>query len=109
MLEWNVYVEDVNRREIKKYNVFAHRGFLSDCKKSAQKNKDKADFADEVKRSLTYYYWSKCEWEIILSSWPPAHNFREKKIDVYDQIMMNWDHFIDYLWGNREDLKRMKI
>ena len=28
MLEWNVYNEDINNREIKIYNIFNHGGFL---------------------------------------------------------------------------------
>ena len=53
-----------------------------------------------------YYYWSKCEWEIILSAWPSRKDFNEEKIDVFDQINLNWDRFADYVWENRKDIKK---
>lgn len=46
-----------------------------------------------------YYFWSKCEWEIILSDFPPSKKFQEKKVDVYEQVMLNWDIFINYVWN----------
>ena len=42
---------------------------------------DKDTFAEKLKIELAYYFWSKCEWEIILSSWPPREDFKEEKID----------------------------
>lgn len=44
-----------------------------------------------------YYFWSKCEYEIILSPWTGRAD--DIKIDVYDQIMMNFDSFVDYCWS----------
>jgi hypothetical protein len=35
-------------------------------------------------------------------------NFRDEKIDVYDQVRLNWDVFIDWLWENRKELKKKK-
>lgn len=99
-LVWNVFYEDFNARRIVTYNIFNHGGFYDDCCKAA-KLKTKEEFEEAVKRSMRYYYWSKCEWEIILTAWPPRENFHDEKIDVYDQVMMNWDVFIDHLWENR--------
>lgn len=110
MLEWNVYVHDFNAREIKPFNVFSHYSFLKDCKKAAKKYaKDKAEFSDEVRKHLAYYYWSKCEWEIILSPWTQSKNCMDKKIDVYSQVMLNWEQFIDYLWERKAELKKMDL
>ena len=96
---WFVYVENINKREIEKYNIFDHDSFMNDVKDAYKKYKDDFEsFAEKVKHSLMYYFWSKCEWEIILSDWPPSDKFKEKKINVYDQIMLNWDIFINYVW-----------
>ena len=96
---WNVYVEDFNARRMKTYNIFRHFRFSEDVKKIYKKHKDDFDsFAEEIRRSLMYYFWSKSEWEIILTSWPKRDNFEEKKVDVYDQVMQNWDVFIRYVW-----------
>lgn len=156
MLCWNVYCSDYNAKEIKLYNVFNHGGFYNDCVKAKKKFKeDKDGFAEEIRHSLMYYFWSKCEWEIILSHWPsgefydmrkslkvgelrnairgagieydksprpwvkddtevtihvfPNYNEdRDRKIDVCEQVMNNWDIFIDYLWNNRKELKARK-
>ena len=100
-LVWNVYTENFNERRIEIDNIFDHSGFYDDCVKAAKKYKEKDTFAEEVRRSLMYYFWSKCEWEIVLTAWPPRDDFNDEKIDVYDQVRLNWDAFIDYLWDNR--------
>ena len=109
ILEWNVYVEDFNRREIKVYNIFKHDNFLKDCRKLAKTCMDKTTFAENIRKNLLYYYWSKCEWEIILSDWPTSNKFKNEKVSVFDQIMINWDRFIDYLWENRSELKKNRV
>lgn len=75
-------------------------------------------FKSGLDLELHYYFWSKSEWEIILTSWPPYINKEEAtriaqedvayytsvnlstdlKIDVYEQIAMNYSIFIDYVW-----------
>lgn len=114
MLQWNVYIGDFNSGRIEPHNIFDHRRFVEDCKKAAKKYSGKEDpeadfkeFSESVRKDLRYYYWSKCEWEIILTGWPPSDRFKSEKIDVYDQIMMNWDVFIRYLWDNRKELKKL--
>lgn len=71
MLCWNVYCGNFNAREIKVYNVFDHFGFYNACVKAKKKFRDdKEGFAEEVRSNLMYYFWSKCEWEILLDRWP---------------------------------------
>ena len=107
MLVWNVFLENFNAKRIDVYNIFKHTALCDDLAKSLKKNKDdKEAFASDLKRSLMYYYWSKCEYEIILTSWPEMKGFHDEKVDVYDQIMLNWDVFLDYVWTNREELHR---
>lgn len=109
MLEWNVYVSDFNGKKIDTDNIFDHAGFVRDCQESYKKHKDDKDaFLEAVRRSLMYYYWSKCEWEIIISHWPPRENAHDEKIDVYDQIMLNWPQFSEYIWNNKEEFKPMR-
>ena len=50
-----------------------------------------------------YYFWSKCEWEVLISPWVGG-NDEEIKVDVAWQIMNNWDVFVDYTWNNRKKL-----
>ena len=113
MLEWNVYIHDFNAKQIKVWNVFNHGRFVEDFSKFAKKlerNKElteeqkKEQFAERLRREMMYYYLSKCEWEIILQSWPEREDFRDEKVDVYDQVKLNWDRFLDYTWQNRRKL-----
>ena len=156
MLCWNVYISNFNNREIETFNIFDHCSFYEACLKAKKKFKeDKEGFAEEVRRNLMYYFWSKCEWEIILDHWPDGEwgelrtsmtvreladmygnagkkndswrfsenvidrnvvlkvypewiRFKCKKIDVYEQVMNNWQIFIDYLWDHRKELKARK-
>lgn len=97
--EWNVFIENFNRRRIEIFNIFKHISFKEDCDAAWKSYKNNfEEFAKDVKRSLMYYYWSKCEWEIVLSDFPPSALFNKEKVDVYKQVTINWDRFIDYLW-----------
>lgn len=102
IMEWYVYVFDINTRKIKEHNVFNHYDFRKACAKIAKKIKDREEFEQQIKSELMYYYWSKCEWEVVVDSFPPYG--KPEKIDVYDQIMLNFDRFIDYVWRSRKAL-----
>lgn len=128
---WNVYREDFNHRAIVKYNIFDHGGFSQDVKKLLEKNITKTEFAEQINRSLRYWFWCKSEHEIVLSSWPVyitkteldrlntnyeeynnkygCYPYRidvsldvEKKVDIYTQVMMNYDVFIDYVLSHKK-------
>lgn len=105
-LIWNVYIQDFNNKCIKIYNIFDHYSFKKDLFETYNEFKeDKDNFLFRVKRLLQYYYWSKCEWEIILSDWPPSKKFNDMKISVYDQIENNWHIFSEYIWSNRNSIE----
>lgn len=117
MLSWNVFYGDFNNRDIETYDIFDHWSFRLDCQKLLKKYDkvfkkdgtfDRETFAEELRRDLMYYFWSKCEWEIILSHWPPSDRHREMKIDVFDQVRLNYDVFVDYVWSNRKELLKWK-
>lgn len=100
MLEWNVFVENFNKKEIEIYNVFSHYRLEEFLKKAKKDCTDNQQFAELLEREVRYLFWSKCEWEIILSDWPPSDKFNDKKVDVYQQLKLNWDRFVDYVWEN---------
>ena len=101
--EWFVFVEDINRKRIKVYNIFEHKDFMEDCNDAWENYKNKHHdflrYQENIDSILMYYFWCKCEWEIILSNFPPSDSFHEKKIDVYQQVKINWDKFIDYIFS----------
>ena len=107
MLEWNVYYESFNNRKIETFNLFDHGRFLADTKKNAKKNiHDYEAFKDQLRRDLMYYFWSKCEWEIILSAWIRKDSTKPIKIDVWDQVNLNWEVFCKYVWDHGAELRR---
>lgn len=106
---WNVYTEDVNNRIIEIYNVFEHQKFKEEvvdsfnkCWKEDEPTTSLSKFKERVKDLAQYYFWGRCEYEIILSDWPPAPEgkFNKKKVSVYDQLSLNWDSFINYTVNN---------
>lgn len=54
--------------------------------------------------------WSvKDESMVTIRVFPERNRFHEKKIDVYEQVMNNWDIFIDWLWDHRKELKAREM
>ena len=126
-LEWFVYRHDINSKKIIKYNIFDHLRFKEDVKKDLKKCKTKEEFAEKLKSNLQYYFWSKAEHEIVISSFP-VHIKKEEfnrltdefkkdteryghepygmwicpdvgiKIDIYEQVMLNFSHVVNYIW-----------
>ena len=136
-LKWHVYCHDFNGKKIEKFNIFEHDGFCNDVEKHFKKYKDKDEFAEHLKHSLMYYFWSKCVWEVVITSWVPHITAIElarlnaereeamkkynrepyvlyvnpdvaEKIDVYDQVMNNWDVFLNYVWNSKIHRPRKK-
>lgn len=107
---WNVYRESFENGEIKEHNIFHHDGFAKGVKKLLQECNDKDEFCKKLKSELMYYYWSKAEWEVIVSPWLNYRTRKEKerKIDVYDQVMLNWEQFSDYIWNYGKSRKGKK-
>lgn len=101
-LKWNVYYHAINGDKITTFNVFDHSGFAKGVADAAKKCKDKNEFAEKLRRELFYYFGSKCEWEVLISPWIGGRNTKHRKVDVYWQVMLNWDVFVDYVWERRK-------
>ena len=107
LLEWNAYTYDFNRGDIRVINILNNSRLLGDITKAFKEcGDDKDKFAEEVRRWCMYYYWSKCEYEIIVSSFPPSERLPGVKIDVYEQIRLNWNVFISYVWGHKNEIQK---
>lgn len=110
-LEYNVFFGNFNSGEIVTYNIFDHGGFFTYCKKAYSEYKDdKEAFSERIRVDLSYCFRYKSEYEVIISHWPPSEKyndrFKDRKVDIYTQVMLNWDIFIEYLWNNRKLLRR---
>lgn len=124
---WNVYRENANTKKIEVYNIFDHASFKRDVQEAYTTCKTQKEFVEKLKRTLMYYFWSKCEWEVIITDWPTHVSVAEvermsaeiakyeadyghkpystgvnlkvaEKIDVYNQVMLNWEAFVNYVW-----------
>ena len=133
---WNVYREDFNHRAIVEYNIFDHSSFAQDVNKLLKADIPKDEFAEQLKRSLMYWFWCKSEHEVVISSWPVYIDKEEldrinieyeeynnkwghypykinvapevgEKIDIYSQVMMNWEQFVEYVWSNKNKQSNM--
>lgn len=124
---WNVYMVDFNNRDIKVFNIFNHSRFNDSVKKLKKAKLPKEEFADRLNRELMYYFGSKYEYETVITTFPPHITLKELddaieerdhrikvygecrgsinicpesgiKVDIYQQVMLNWDVFVDYVW-----------
>ena len=101
---WNVFLEDFNRKEIVIYNVFHSHTFLEQVKKEFRrysKHKDIEKLEREIRSWAMYCFWSKCEYEIIITSFPERKEFKAAKVDVYRQLELNWKPFFNYIYDNK--------
>ena len=103
-LKWNVYYHNINSQRIETYNIFDHRMFNEYVMLHLERTyQTKEEFSEQIESELRYYFWSKAEWEIIVSPWCGGKDTKEIKIDVYDQVMLNFDSFVDYVWKNKTE------
>lgn len=125
-LQYYVYIKNINKGKIEKYNVLNEQ-IVSEIESSTLNISDKLLFSETIRQIIKHYYWSRSEWEITLTSWPTSilvsefdrlnaelveyyKKFKRKprsctinlaeelKVDIYDQVTLNWDIFINYLW-----------
>ena len=101
--EWKVYIYNINLQKIEVYNIFNHGSFNEHCRKALKQAKDKNEFARLVKNELRYYFWSKREWEIEIVDWL-GHQKNGLKTDVFKQVCLNFDVFVDYVWGFKNEV-----
>lgn len=103
------YIGNFNSHEIELWNVFAHSGVMLDLANYLERNPDdKEGFLKKLNDTLLYHYWCKCEWEVIIDHWPHFDDFQSRKVDVYEQVMNNWDVFAEYTWNNRTEIAKWK-
>lgn len=99
-----VYYHNFNRNKIDTFNIFDHFGFRESIEKIIEKYKDKNEFSEILKRELRYYFWSKCEWELVievednrifLNPWISSVKPKEIRIDVTDDTDFDWKGFAE--------------
>jgi hypothetical protein len=131
-LEYYVYYWDVNSDCLEKFNIFSHGRFAEDVEKLLKDKtiKTREEFKKRLERDIRYYFQSKCEWEIIVSSWPPVRQWkadlRRNSFTVYPGVYSEDSEIVfkkekgsnseihgldsgEYILKNREWNKEVKI
>lgn len=96
-LTWNVYVRDMNNDDIIMWNVFNHAKFKEDALKLLLETTSKEEFSEKLSSTVLYYFWSKYEYEIWI--YRGRNNNDARRVDVANQLVLNRDVFVDYLWS----------
>ena len=124
-LSWKVFKED--NGHIKDYDIFKNTYWVEVVETLAKETKNKAEFEEAFRIKLMSMYWSRSEYEVVITSWPPyiskeelvklsyeqdryyneyskfqvRHNVSlttTRKIDIYEQLQLNWKQFINYVY-----------
>ena len=96
-LEWNVWVDELNANKIKPFNVFNHYSFCRAVLDIFNNRLCMDEFEEMIDKEAMYYFWCKAEYEIMICDL--VERGQKTKIDIYSQLKLNWDRFIDYLWN----------
>lgn len=67
-MQWNVLYNNFNARKIEEINIFKYSSFTKDVENLLKEDISKDEFADKLRRKLQYRFWSKCEWEVVVTS-----------------------------------------
>lgn len=119
-MTWNVYYYNPNIDKVEIKNLF-NMGitFNKDfevLRKQVLKGDiaTKEEFAEKLNSIIQYTYWARREYEIAISDlcwtysdatdemklrWYKQYCKTAVKVDIYSQIKMNWDIFVDYVWN----------
>lgn len=57
------------------------------------------EWKEFIKEESQYKWWGRCEYEIILTSWPPKKDENGIKIDVHEQVIMNLDLIAELMFN----------
>lgn len=96
-LIWNVFYYNPNSKRIEEINIFYGR-FLQDVNFILKNCSTREEFDSELKSELQYYYWCRSEHEVLIKPWIGDDSV-ERKIDIYTQVLLNWQQFSDYVWS----------
>ena len=96
-LVWKAYLLRKLWHVMRPFNIFEHGRFREEVRKLLLKCTEKEAFAEELRRSLFYYYCSKCEWEVVIGPWCGDRGTKEIIVDVYMQVMNKWDKNLQHV------------
>lgn len=98
-LVWNVILYENNAPV--KYNIFKNSNFAAGVAERIFSWSDltREEVAQHLEHLVQWQFWGRCEYECVVSSWPPSSKDNGTKIDVDLQLQMNWDRFVEYVYN----------
>ena len=105
-IEWYALYYNINSRKLESINIIS-RKLIEDVYKQIKSGKitNKSNLREYLRKEFMYRYWSRSEYEILVTDWPPVTKEIDKeswvseksltKIDIYDQIKDNLDNITD--------------
>jgi hypothetical protein len=88
-MKFNVIWLDISTNKMMEYDIIPHLKRCYNIKKKNERPKTFDEFKSFIISESRYQWWARCEYEIIISSWPTG--MCEEKWDIHDQVMMNID------------------
>lgn len=127
-LTWKVLYYNTNVKKIEYYDIFENERWVRIARETIDLASCFEDWKESFRKELMYHFWCRSEYEIIVTSWPPCISIEQvarmnediknwvkdygktpkfvninlpvaEKIDIYSQIMANWEPFTYYVWN----------
>lgn len=98
---WNVFYYNMSSKKVVHFNIFKHSRFNRAVQELLKDFDTKEEFAKELQSELMYTFRCKSEYEVIISPFAIGQSDSNVKVDIYTQVMLNWEIFVDYVWSLR--------
>lgn len=116
-MSWKVKNYSINDNEIWDYDVLEYRE--PQIKKLKKKCITKEEFAEMMRREMMWQYWSRCEYEVIISidddnriwlnPWVGCRDPENTKVDVTDDADFDWHGFAEHHIGQQCYVNKAKV
>lgn len=76
-MHWNALIISFNSQKPENFDIFQNIHFYNGIVELLHKKKGLTfeEFKDAVRKEAMYAFWSKCEYEVIVSPWPPGKTY----------------------------------
>lgn len=102
MKSFYVINSNITTKSFERYDIMSY--LVNQYKVLKKKPVSLEDFKKLIRDSSMCQWWSRCEYEIIISHWPD--NGTSEKWDIHKQVMMNIDIIAEVLMDNIKELKK---
>lgn len=113
MIEYKVITWDFNTDRVEHYDImpYLYRRLEEKRKKRqiALKDLTLERLKEFIDTESKYQFWARCQYEVILSSWPPKEKGHKHKMDVYEQIHMNLDNIAKLMYDDLQKGKPARV